>query len=335
MMTAPSFQPAPDVPADRPTSGHFRDAIAAGLAGVGSLLEEPSRHLLGTPGKGYRPLCLRLTGEAFAGSGRVTEAHDRLAEAIELVHVGSLIHDDILDDAGTRRGVTAVHVRWNAKVAVLAGDYLFAKASAMVASLEDPYLTRRLADIITDLCEGELQQDEQTRRLDVPVEQYLTRIEKKTASPFELACEGGARISGARGRPAAVARRFGFHFGRLFQIVDDVLDWHGDAEDVGKPVGKDLLNGVVTLPVLVALDHPTIGPELRRALTPFPTVLSEEVKTLVNHPDVFATVRAHVAEEAERAHQWLSEFPAGPSRERLGETLDGLVARGNGKRQSA
>lgn len=331
-MTAPSFPPAKDVEAERPIgASHFRDAIASRLAGAGSLLEEPSLHLFGAPGKGYRPLCLRLTAEAFSSAGRSTEAHERLGEGIELVHVGSLIHDDILDDATTRRGVAAVHVRWNAKVAVLAGDYLFAQASALVASLDDPYLTRRLADIITDLVEGELQQDEQARRLDVTIEQYLARIEKKTASPFELACEGGARISGARGRPAAAARRFGFHFGRLFQIVDDVLDWVSDAEDLGKPVGKDLLNGVVTLPVLVALEHPEIGPALRRALTPYPTTLSEEVRALVMHPEVFATVKARVVEEGERAHQWLAEFPAGPSRDQLAETVDKLVARATGK----
>jgi heptaprenyl diphosphate synthase len=223
-----------------------------------------------------------------------------------------------------------VHVRWDAKVAVLAGDYLLAKASATVASLDDPYLTRRLADIMTDLCEGELQQDEQARRLDTSLEDYLTRIEKKTASPFELACEGGARISGARGRQAAVARRFGFHFGRLFQIVDDVLDWVAETREVGKPVGRDLESGVVTLPVLVALEHPELGPLLRQALTPFPERLSDDVRALVTDARVFDLVKVRVREEAERAHQWLAEFPAGPARVQLAETVDALAARATG-----
>jgi geranylgeranyl pyrophosphate synthase len=303
--------------------GPYRTAIAARIEARSATLDASSRHLLAASGKGMRPRVLRLVGDAF---GRAVDAHDELAEAIELVHVGSLIHDDILDGADTRRGVAAVHVAYGAKVAVLAGDYLLSLASRKVAALGDPHLTARLAEMIGDLCEGELLQDEQARLLDLRVEDYLERIAKKTAGPFELACEGGALLSRATKRQAAGARRFGFHLGRLFQLVDDMLDWHADA-DLGKPAGQDLVNGVVTLPVLVALGHPDTAQELRAALTPYPTALTPHVLALVTAPGPWSETRALVAAEAERARQWLLEFPAGQERAELLAMLELLVAK--------
>ena len=196
---------------------------------------------------------MRLIGCAFNKQGRTDQRHEDLADAIELLHVGSLIHDDILDDADVRRGVRSVHVGWDAKVAVLAGDYLLARSSQLVAGLGEQAITKRLAEVMAELCEGELMQDEQLFDLELTLDAYLERVAKKAASPFELACEGAAILSGAYGREAAVARRLGFHLGRLFQLVDDWLDWNVDAATLGKPAGRDLLAGSITLPVLVAL----------------------------------------------------------------------------------
>jgi geranylgeranyl pyrophosphate synthase len=305
----------------------YRTAIADRIRARSATLGASSRHLLAANGKGVRPLCLRLVAEAYSPDGRTHSGHETLAEAIELVHVGSLIHDDILDGAPQRRGVSAVHVAYGAKVAVLAGDYLLAQASAMVASLGDPHLTARLAEMIADLCEGELLQDEQARQLDLSVEAYLERIAKKTAGPFELACEGGALLSRANRRQAAGARRFGFHLGRLFQLVDDLLDWRADPVTLGKPAGQDLVNGVVTLPVLVALGHPDTASELRRALVPYPQALSAPIQALVTAPGPWGETLALVAAEAERARQWLLELPDGSARAELVAMLDALVAR--------
>ena len=146
----------------QPTAApRFRSAIAERITTRQETLAAAARHLLDSPGKGLRPLCCRLVGAAFDPQGRTDERHEALAEAIELLHVGSLIHDDILDEAELRRGATAVHVRWNAKVAVLAGDYLLARSTQLVAGLHDNELTVRLAQVVADLCEGELLQDEQ------------------------------------------------------------------------------------------------------------------------------------------------------------------------------
>ena len=134
----------------------FRIALAERITTRQETLAAAARHLLDSPGKGLRPLCCRLVGAAFDPQGRTDERHEALAEAIELLHVGSLIHDDILDEAELRRGATAVHVRWNAKVAVLACDYLLARSTQLVAGLHDNELTVRLAQVVADLCEGEL-----------------------------------------------------------------------------------------------------------------------------------------------------------------------------------
>jgi geranylgeranyl pyrophosphate synthase len=314
---------------DARESGHapLRAAIADQIAVRSANLGGAARHLLAASGKGIRPRCLRLVAEAYAPTGVVTDAHDTLAEAIELVHVGSLIHDDILDAADTRRGVTAVHVAYGQKVAVLAGDFLLARSSLNVARLGDPYLTLRLSEMIEGLCEGELLQDEQARRLDLGVEAYLDRVAKKTAGPFELACEGGALLSKASKRQSAGARRFGFHLGRLFQLVDDMLDWKADPADLGKPIGQDLVNGVVTLPVLVALGHAETGAALKAALTPYPDTLSPEIHALVTAAGPWAETLSLIAAEAERARQWLLEVPPSPARAELISMLDALVAR--------
>lgn len=304
----------------------FRAAIADRLQSFSPTLGEAARHLMSAGGKGIRPRVLRLVAQAYHPTGRVLPAHEALAEAIEYVHVGSLIHDDILDEAATRRGVPSVHVKYDAKVAVLAGDWLMAQASRRVASLGDPVITDRLAETIADLCEGELLQDEQRRKQDVTMEAYLERVARKTSAPFELATEGAARISGANPRAVAVARRFGFHLGRLFQLVDDMLDWTSTAAELGKPVGRDLVDGTLTLPVLVALDDATTGPALRAKLSPWPTVIDDELRALVTAPGPAAETLRLTAREAERARGWLMEMPAGDARDEMVSMLDQLVA---------
>lgn len=327
-MTTEATRPATD---ELPIPTSFRSAIAERLHAASPTLEGASRHLLGAGGKGIRPRVLRLIARMLHPTGRVLPAHEALGEGIELVHVGSLIHDDILDEAATRRGVPAVHVAYDQKVAVLAGDWLLAQASRRVAALGDPVITDRLAEMIADLCEGELMQDEQRHNLEVGVEAYLERVAKKTASPFELATEGGARISGANPRTTAVARRFGFHLGRLFQLVDDMLDWSGTAAALGKPVGRDLLDGTLTLPVLVALEDPAVGPALRAKLTPWPAAIDDELRALVTGPGPAAETARLVAREAERARGWLLELPPGEPREELVGMIDGLVAAAGAK----
>ena len=305
----------------------YRTGVAARITTAHSLLSDSARHLLLASGKGVRPRCVQLVGAALHPHGLTDERHVQLGEAIELLHVGTLIHDDILDAAELRRGVPSVHVNWDAKVAVLAGDYLLSQASLLVAQLHHVVLTQRLAETIAALCEGELLQDEQMRRVDLGFDGYLERVAKKTAAPFELATEGAAVLSGASARMTAVARRFGFHMGRLFQLVDDWLDWMANEDEVHKPVGQDLLAGSLTLPVLVALHSEAFGDRLRALLTPFPETISEEVRALVLHPDNLAETVCLIQAEGDRAAPWLAEFPASAARTELEGMLAALLAR--------
>lgn len=303
----------------------FRMAIMERLNATQPELNAAGAHLLQAAGKGIRPKCVQLVGEACHPKRRASERHAALAEAIELLHTGSLIHDDILDEADTRRGVPAVHVKWDAKVAVLAGDYLLARASARIADLDDVYLSRRMSEVIVALCEGELMQDEQIGDLEVTLEAYLERVAKKTAAPFELACEGAARISGAGPAVADAARRLGFHLGRLFQLVDDLLDWSGDAASLGKPVGQDLLAGSITLPVLVALRQAETGPALRALLAAAPPAMTPEILALVQAPAAKAETLAIVETEAALAAAALGELPLSPARQEMERLMGKLL----------
>ncbi|MBO9540515.1 polyprenyl synthetase family protein [bacterium] len=302
----------------------FRESLLDTVQSKNEVLFKAAAHLLEVEGKSIRPRCARLIGEAANPDAPLTDAHERLAEAVEMLHVGSLIHDDILDEAELRRSVTSVHVKYGAKAAVLAGDFLLARSCGLIASLGHHRLNQRMAEVLAGLCEGEYVQDEQLWNLDVTVEAYLERMALKTSGPFELACEGAALLSGQRDEVVQAARRFGYHLGLLFQMFDDLLDYASSAEVAGKPVGQDLLAGSLTLPVIVALEDPTVGPVMRRMLTPFPQEIHQELKELLFSPEVFKKSLARLEAEARTARACLDLFPESASKDQLFEYLDKL-----------
>lgn len=310
----------------------FRDGLIENVMSQQERLFKAASHLLGVEGKSIRPRCARLVGEATSPEGTITLGHERLAEAVELLHVGSLIHDDILDEAELRRGVPSVHSKWGAKAAVLAGDFLLAKSCGIIASLGHHYLNQRMSEVLGGLCEGEYLQDEQLFNLDVTHEAYLERMALKTSGPFELACEGAAILSGQKqdSEVAKAARQFGFHLGRLFQMFDDLLDWSSSAQLAGKPVGQDLLVGSITLPVIAGLEDPEVGPRLRAMLTPFPSEIRPELKALLFTPHVYRKAVRWLEEEADLARLCLEVFPAGKAKDDLVAYLDRLVEQARG-----
>lgn len=303
----------------------FREGLIESVMTQQEGLFKAASHLLGVEGKSIRPRCARLVGQAASPDGTITLGHEHLAEAVELLHVGSLIHDDILDEAELRRGVPSVHSKWNAKAAVLAGDFLLAKSCGIIASLGHHYLNQRMSEVLAGLCEGEYLQDEQLFNLDVTQEAYLERMALKTSGPFELACEGAAILSGQEGEISRAARKFGFHLGRLFQMYDDLLDWSSSAQLSGKPVGQDLLVGSITLPVIAALEDPDVGPRLRAMLTPFPSEIRPELRDLLFTPHVYRKAVVWLEAEADRARACLDVFPEGQAKSELLVYLDRMV----------
>ncbi|MCL4499036.1 MAG: polyprenyl synthetase family protein, partial [Chloroflexi bacterium] len=176
------------------------------------------------------------------------------AVAVELVHTASLIHDDVLDEASTRRGKPTVYAEAGERMALSAGDFLFSQAFATLASLGEPSALVSLSDAAVLLCLGEFEQMRTAYTPEQPVDRYIKKIGWKTGALFEVCCELGGILSGASDDEVSLLGRYGFDLGLAFQIFDDVLDLLGGAE-LGKPIGTDLRDGTVTLPMLYALEE--------------------------------------------------------------------------------
>ena len=241
----------------------FRTLVSAELDELERRLREVGRgayptfaataaHLFGSPGKMLRPTLVFLSAR-FGPTYREAKIVD-LAESLELVHTASLVHDDIIDGSLMRRNQPTVNARWGDEVAVVSGDYLFAKAYALAAVLPKPEVIALVAETVFALCDGEL--DEISGQARVPTEgEYLERIELKTASLYAACCQGAAMLADAEPEVVATLGSFGTNFGMSFQITDDVLDLDGDDETLGKHVGQDVERGMLTLPVIYALDE--------------------------------------------------------------------------------
>jgi len=207
------------------------------------------RHLFSTPGKLLRPTLVFLS--ARFGTRPDREVVLNLAQSLELVHTASLVHDDIVDDADVRRNVPTVNAKWSDDAALIVGDYLFAKAYALAAVLPKPEVIAIVAQTVFALCDGEL--NEVTMERTLPSEEtYLERIELKTASLYAACCQGAALLTEADPEHVAALGAFGTNLGLAFQITDDILDVAGDDHDFGKAVGRDLAEGMPTLPMIYA-----------------------------------------------------------------------------------
>jgi len=209
------------------------------------------QHLFGAPGKLLRPTLVFL-------AARFGPAHDHeivlnLAQSLELVHTASLVHDDIVDGAQLRRNIATVNATWSDDVAIIVGDYLFAKAYALAAVLPNPEVIAIVAQTVFALCDGELTEVTATRSL-LTEAAYLERIELKTASLYAACCQGAALLAGADPEHVAALGAFGTSLGLAFQITDDVLDVAGDETEFGKAVGQDLAEGTPTLPMIYAVE---------------------------------------------------------------------------------
>jgi len=247
--------------------------LAADLKRVEALLVEGTRssdpflgevagHLVQAGGKRLRPALALCTSYAVHGPGPASDDVITGAVAVELVHLGSLYHDDVIDEAATRRGVPSVNARWSNIVAILAGDFLLARASEMAASL-GAEVASLLATTIGELCRGQVLELAHLFDVDRDEDSYRSAIGGKTAALFATACRIGGMVSGIGGTRLDALTEFGSHLGICFQIVDDVLDVTGTETSLGKPAGNDLLEGVYTLPVIYALER---SPGLREVL---------------------------------------------------------------------
>lgn len=214
--------------------------------------------ILSKAGKRIRPALSLLTGRLY---NRHPELVVAFATGVELLHTATLVHDDIVDGSLRRRNQPTALAEWSVGPALLAGDWLFANSCSIVASTGNQRVIERFAETLMTICAGELDQLFSTQRgvVSITREEYLQRISAKTAALFAVATEGAAVLSEAPEREVEALRDYGYHLGVAFQMIDDILDFIGDPQELGKPVGSDLAHGIITLPTLWYLDH--AGPE--------------------------------------------------------------------------
>ena len=228
----------------------IEDALGAAVETKDAYLNELARHLIVAGGKRLRPV-LTVVGAQVA-DGQTTDAAIQGGIACELVQTGSLYHDDVIDESSTRRGVETVNAKWGNLQAILAGDFLLARASEIAASL-GAEVAGLLGHTIARLCEGEIEQLRHTYDVGRPEVSYFSSIAGKTAALFSTAARIGGIVA-ELDRPLIDAlTAYGLAYGMVFQIVDDVLDITATEEQLGKPAGHDMVEGVYTLPVLRAL----------------------------------------------------------------------------------
>ncbi|OLO42570.1 heptaprenyl diphosphate synthase component II [Alkalihalophilus pseudofirmus] len=216
------------------------------------ILSEASTQLLKAGGKRIRPVFVLLAGKF--GDYDIHSLKN-IAVPLELIHMASLVHDDVIDDAKTRRGKKTVKAQWDNRVAMYTGDYIFAKAQEVSTFYEIPKIHQTLARAMMEMCIGEVEQIRDQYNWNQNFKNYLRRIKRKTALLIAVSCELGAIASNA---PETIQKKlyyFGYYVGMSFQITDDVLDFIGTEKQLGKPAGDDLLQGNVTLPALYAMEN--------------------------------------------------------------------------------
>ncbi len=303
----------------------FQERATSGLP----LLNSASTHALSSPGKRLRTALTLLAGKLK------TYHFDKLlllSVAFEMVHLATLIHDDIVDEAVTRRGNPTVNAVWGDKIAILLGDYYFAKTAGLIADIEDSRIDHLFSDTVATVCEGTIMEMMSAGRIDLTVEAYYEKIQRKTASLFAACSKGGAIVSQASNEEIALLHDYGQNLGIAFQIIDDILDYTEDQTTIGKPAGNDLRQGMVTLPLIYALRETSRNGHQQQVQHILNGQVSkdEDIQAIVNWVTESNSVELALEDAhnyADKARAALHHFPASPNRDALDELIDFVIRR--------
>jgi octaprenyl-diphosphate synthase len=304
-------------------------ALAAALGSDETRIERAARHGLLGGGKRVRPL---LSCAVLRALGKNPAPFvDRLI-AVEMAHAGSLLHDDIIDESTTRRGRLAAHIEFDVPTAVLAGDRLVMLGVEQVANGGPRELVVSFCSAVNDLCVGESLEREHRFDTTVTYDDVRQVNRLKTASLFAYAAEAGGILAGASARVRRAARVYGTAVGEAFQTTDDLLDLRGDPKTMGKSIGQDLLEGVVTVPVAIALERsPALLDELRNVWKSKDNgdraAAIERLRDRVDETGAFATTLRIAGEDAARAANVIMDLPPGVWRDRLATLAAAIVNR--------
>jgi len=303
--------------------GLLRAELASGDAFLGELVN----YVLGTRGKLIRPALACLSAEAIGG-GKTERLY--VAATVELIHIASLIHDDIIDAADVRRGAATVNVQWGNQLAVLLGDLLFARAFDLISRVRHPEVAPALAHAAVRMSQAEIKQVQYSAEPHSEEAVYLDIIAGKTAHLCSAACRAGGLVAGATAEQAQALAAFGLAWGMSFQITDDALDLTSRREDLGKPIGSDIHGGRVTLPVIHALRTADAadGAALRRLQqAPATDGAMAEVRRILDRYGAIPYAQEVARTYSDQAAAALAALPPSAARESLQELSEFVLVR--------
>lgn len=290
--------------------------INEGITSKVALVMAVSKHVVEAGGKRMRPIMCLLAAKA-CGAEDLAD-HRKLAAIIEMLHTATLVHDDVVDESGLRRGRPTANATWNNQTAVLVGDFLISRAFDLLVDLNDMVLLKDFSTGTCEIAEGEVLQLQSQHQPDTTEQTYLDIIHGKTSRLFELATEGAAILSG-KPEYREPLRKYAGHFGNAFQIIDDILDYTSDAETLGKNIGDDLMEGKPTLPLISALKN-TQGEDhdiIRRSIATGGTADLERVISIVQSSGALDYCGQRANEETNAALDALNSLPDTPYRQAL------------------
>jgi geranylgeranyl pyrophosphate synthase len=301
--------------------------MRAGIAARYEDLQAVVDYLVGAGGKRLRPALTLLAANFYPVD---KDKSYSLAASVELLHTATLVHDDVIDNSLFRRGMPTLNASWSPGATILTGDYLFARSAGLAAETEDVRIVTIFSQTLMTIVGGELQQLFSDGHGTIPTEEeYHQRIYAKTASLFAAGTETGGILCDAPEPEIEALRNYGYHLGMAFQIVDDILDFRGDEDHIGKPVANDLRQGIATLPVMLfaekSPDHPTIMKAVRRE-----SVSDQEILAVAEQIRASGCVDGAMAEArrfARQAQIELEKLPDNPYRQAMHGLADYTVDR--------
>ena len=302
---------------------HFRQAMKSKVP----LLDTITHYIIKRKGKQMRPLFVFLSAKTAGG---VTESSYHAASLIELLHTATLVHDDVVDDANRRRGFFSLNALWKNKIAVLVGDYLLSRGLLLAVDKGEFELLRIVSQAVREMSEGELQQFEKSRMLDITEPVYFEVIRKKTASLISACCAAGAASAGAPKEVIDLMHTFGEKTGIAFQIKDDLFDY-GSSDGIGKPTGIDIRDRKLTLPLIHAMKGAT--PAEKKHIIKLLRTRNEERSTVLEITDFVRTrggidySRQRMHELVEEALALLNQFPPSEARTELHHLVEYTISR--------
>ncbi|MBD2679267.1 MULTISPECIES: solanesyl diphosphate synthase [Nostoc] len=280
------------------------------------ILFAAAEHLFGAGGKRIRPAIVLLISRATMLDQEITPRHRRLAEITEMIHTASLVHDDVVDESDVRRGVPTVHSLFGNRIAILAGDFLFAQSSWYLANLDNLEVVKLLSEVIMDLATGEIQQGLNRFDASISIETYLQKSYYKTASLIANSSKAAALLSEVSRETVEHMYSYGRHLGIAFQIVDDILDFTSTTDTLGKPVASDLKSGHLTAPVLFALaEKPYLEVLIEREFAQEGDL--EQALALIQDSQGIQQARELAAHHTKLAIEHLAVLPASESQQAL------------------